>query len=373
MFAGRPLLSHQIDYALDAGAEAIICLCGGINAQIIACQHRTEDAGARFQALEDSHRIAAIVKPDDQVLVLQDGLLPGEKLTPAFDGDPTVYCLKAEPAVPLGFERIDADLAWAGVLVTRGEAVNRLTDLSADSDPASALLRIALQSGAAQRVIDIDESGARDWLTGPDQTQSAAERRWIAAKSDFAGFDKPGKAVAQRAAARLARDIIGTRFEHGPMVLGVVCGASALLAAVNGLMVVSLLLALLAALAFYGQQIVQLLSRGSRPSGRMKALLPLPSIFLDVVMAGSLVLPPALRTSWLAWFLALMLVVLRRVCARTDASAFSRTLSDRSVVIGGLLLGTLIGSPFAAAALLLLAMSANLLVQTYRASDLTDD
>ena len=148
--AGKTLARRQLDFALAAGCESVIALGDGASAQAIALRHATEAAGARFQAIRDSHGVLGVVRAADELLALAPGLLPeaGGALA-ALDKGAALLVLPAGPGVAAGFERIDLERAWAGAVVVSGAQVERLSALPADSAPASALMRIALQARVA--------------------------------------------------------------------------------------------------------------------------------------------------------------------------------------------------------------------------------
>ena len=374
MLAGRSVLSHQVDVAADWGAEAILCFVGGLNAQVVACQHRAEDAGLRFQAVENIERMVALIKPQDDVLVIQDGLLPARLEAEHVLAEAAVLTFPADPAVSTGFERIDADTAWAGLMTIRGETFARLTDLPEDCDVGSSLLRLALQDGVDRLALDYDAVEGREWFIRSDASQRALDRQWIEASAELVGFETPGKAVAQRMGLRLARDIAGTRFQYAPVLAGIVIGMLSLVLAWHGLRAVALVLAALTTLALFAQQTVSGVTarRGARRS--VERVEPVPGVFLDLVLGGAVVLPPPARELWTAWALALILILTRRLLVGFDTARIGKGLADRIVLIALLLLGgAVFGTPLIACALLAVAMLCILLTHVERRDTLTGD
>jgi hypothetical protein len=150
--AGKTLARRQLDFALAAGCESVIVLGDGGSAEAIALRHAAEAAGARFQAIRDSHGLLGAVRADDELLVLAPGLLPdAPSALKALGKGRAVLVLPAGPSVAAGFERIDLERAWAGAIVVGGAQVEQLSDLPADIEPASALVRIALQARVPER------------------------------------------------------------------------------------------------------------------------------------------------------------------------------------------------------------------------------
>lgn len=236
MFAGRSILSHQLDCAIDWDCESVVCLVSGLGQDVIACQHRAEAAGVRFQAIEDLRRLSGLVKANDDVFVIADGLLPAQGEAGRLLAErPAVLTFPVDPALGLGFERIDSEHAWAGILQTRGQAVERLSDLPPDAEAASALLRIALQAGTRQSPLDPALLANGDWLLDADlPTLQAREKRWFSGQGSSVSFAAPGLATAERIGSRLARDIVGTRLERIPLLATVCAGLlAALMAALD--------------------------------------------------------------------------------------------------------------------------------------------
>lgn len=185
MLAGKTLAHRQLDFALAAGCESVIALGDGGSAEAIGLRHAAEAAGARFQAIRDSHGLLGAVHAEDELLALAPGLLP--EAAEAIDllgakrgGGKVVLVLPASAGVAAGFERIDLDRAWAGVLVVGGAQVERLSDLPADIEPASALVRIALQGHVKERRLPDDLIVDGSWTVLRDGGATpAVEKGWL--------------------------------------------------------------------------------------------------------------------------------------------------------------------------------------------------
>lgn len=177
--AGRTLAMRQLDYALAAGAERIIAVGNGAAPQMIALRHAAERAGARFMAVAGSQALLGTMGTADELLIIAPGLLVEEEAAlAAFDNGPVALTFPASAGVAAGFERIDGDNAWAGVALIPGGLVERLAALPADVDPASALLRIALQGRVPVRVVDGVSPGAGGWCMMHDDAL-AQGRAWL--------------------------------------------------------------------------------------------------------------------------------------------------------------------------------------------------
>ena len=178
---GATLAQHQLMVALAAGCERIACIARALTPELIALQHEAERAGAKFHMISGARALSGLVTANDELLVIGEGLVAA--LPDALDmlGDaPAILVLPAETAVPQGFERIDLNHAAAGLMLLPGRLVERLNDLPADAEPTSALLRIGLQAGIAQRGVAEPALSAGHWLMVRDEEAAhAAELDWM--------------------------------------------------------------------------------------------------------------------------------------------------------------------------------------------------
>jgi hypothetical protein len=153
--AGRSILAWQVDLLAALGAERVICLCHAVEGEVLSLQHKVEASGATFHALTGFVGLAALVRAEDDLLILGDGLLPDQLLAQDLVKTDAawrraVICLPADHTMvassPNDFERIDAARHWAGLLVMRGAPVQHLATFPDDADAVSLLLRLALQA-----------------------------------------------------------------------------------------------------------------------------------------------------------------------------------------------------------------------------------
>lgn len=376
IFAGRTILSHQLDCAIDLGCESVACLVGGLGQDVIACQHRAEAAGVRFQAIEDIRRLSGVVKADDDVLVIADGLLPAADEAVRLLGErPVVPTFPVDPALALGFERIDGERAWSGMLRTRGQSVERLSDLPPDADAASALLRIALQNGTRQMPLDPALLANGDWLLRADSaTLLAREKRWIFGRISPVSFAAPGLATAERIGSRLARDVVGTRLERIPLLAAVAMGVLAALMAALGKPLVALSLGTAMAVLLPIAGVIQRLARIPRNRttrlGVDNSLRAGADLLLVALVALTI---PVEGPAWLRLFVPAMLFGLLRLGERLTGAgatqgraASGRALyADRIVLLAVILPAAFFGfAQLACAALSLLVLGSLFITDT---------
>lgn len=155
--AGRSVLGWQIDFVLSMKCERIICLCDEPRPDILALQREVEGEGGEFHLVRNNMQLVALLRTDDQLVMLLDGLVP-HSLDPAFLGGagerlrPQVHAIPADFDAAQrsadDFERIDAQRRWAGFAVVNSSTVQKLADCPPDGEAMSLLLRLALQEGA---------------------------------------------------------------------------------------------------------------------------------------------------------------------------------------------------------------------------------
>jgi len=229
MLAGKTLAHRQLDFALACGCESVIALGDGGSAEAIGLRHAAEAAGARFQAIRDGHGLLGAVRAEDELLALAPGLLPeAAEAVDLLGKGKVVLVLPANAGVAAGFERIDLDRAWAGALVVGGAQVERLSDLPADIEPASALVRIALQGHVKERRLPDDLIADGSWtvLRGGGVTP-AVEEGWLKRHLAAATPWMPTRWLAIQALRPLAARLLSA----ARSVEALAAGAAAVLAA----------------------------------------------------------------------------------------------------------------------------------------------
>lgn len=123
-FAGASVVERQLDLALAMDCKAIACLSDSVGKEVIALQHRAERAGIRFVTLRDSRLLSGLVTAADEIVLFANAVLPDSAAVLRHATKPTILVFPADVAVPLGYERISAEFAWAGVLIAPGGLSN---------------------------------------------------------------------------------------------------------------------------------------------------------------------------------------------------------------------------------------------------------
>ncbi|MEJ6008967.1 hypothetical protein [Novosphingobium aquae] len=332
---GATLAHHQLALALAAGCERIACLAKAFDPELAALQREAERAGARFHMISGGRALSGLVTASDELLVLGEGVIvsPVDALELIAQA-PAVLVLPAEAAVPQGFERIDINHAGAGLMLLPGRLVERLNDLPPDADPASALLRIALQAGISQRMVPQSVSNDGRWLLVQDEAQAqAAEDRWMDRQTSGLGHS-----LGMGLAAWLSRRFGAAMLHAGSGGSATGIAGLTLLAMAAGsawLEVPTLGLALLGA-AWLVQRVGTIITGAQADSlGLGRGMLSRPEPFgalLDIVLVGVLIAVPSLvpgEPTWLRAFAPLVLIGLLRLLSQVLAERFSAWFEDR--------------------------------------------
>lgn len=212
--AGRSVLAWQVALLHSLGTERVLCLCASNGSEVLRLQHAVEAGGAAFHALNSFAALPALVRAEDELIILRDGLVPDPAVVHTLTGNGPVLrrVVAAIPAnhplvgaYPLDFERIDAAHHWAGLLVMRGAAVQQLADFPQDADAVSVLLRLALQAGTPCQDLDADALTPERWLLADSSVAVAQYERTLIARSAPRGdWDAPLTAIAMGLVRMLA-------------------------------------------------------------------------------------------------------------------------------------------------------------------------
>lgn len=197
--AGSTLAQHQLGLALALDCQRIVCLARGMTPELIALQHAAEDSGLQFAVVTSIRQLAGLVTAIDELVVISEGLFTEPaNAVPLLEGrDPVVLVQPVEGALASGYERIDLNRAGAGLMRVPGQLVERLHELPPDCDLASALMRIALQSGVEMREVPAAARGGAEWRLVRNEAEAfALESEWL--RSRF-GDDptSPGRALGR--------------------------------------------------------------------------------------------------------------------------------------------------------------------------------
>jgi hypothetical protein len=198
---GRSAASCQLELALACKSELVIVHGHGASPDAISLRHRAEQAGARFQTVNDARALIGAIGAADSLLVLQTGLwAEAREVVESLQSPACVLVIPSGAGVQGGFERVDLDRAWAGALVLPGHLLGALAALPDDAAPAPALLRIALQHRLPEIRLPAELVDAGEWslLRSPEAAR-AQERLWLSRRVG----ELRGTSLSQRAARKV--------------------------------------------------------------------------------------------------------------------------------------------------------------------------
>lgn len=376
--AGRSVLAWQAVLLQSLGVERVLCLVDAPTSEVLDLQHELEARGVQFHALRGFAALPALIRAEDDLIVIADGLVPDPELVHGLLGHNEAATLNrvvatipaAHPlaiAHPEDFERIDAARHWAGVLAMRGAPVQQLADFPADADAIGLLLRLGLQVGTPARDLAARELGLEAWLLATDAVAAAQHESALMAR---AAPPADPRAPTNALAAAAVRALVPRRLGQGARVAGGVA-LTALLAGVvasaAGLAATGLLLAALGAFAaeaarVFGRIAARLRREDTDP--RFGAAL---TAAVDLMAGGITWLALAPLPAWQP-LAALGPVVLGlvRLLSRTGDTALAVVASDRAGILLILALAAALGVLPESLACLALGLVAALLLRQRR-------
>lgn len=341
--AGRSVIAWQAALLEALGAERVLCLTEGARPAIIALQHEVEARGASFHALNGFAALPALVRAEDDLIIIADGLVPDQvlllslisahsgvqRMVAAIPADHPLASAHAED-----FERIDAARHWGGVLVMRGAPVQQLADFPADADALSLLLRLALQAGTPCRDLAEPAVAPEIWLLANGTAAVAAHERALIARAAPQGdWRAPFTALA----ARLVRALAPRGLEQGGLITGGIALAlllGAVMLAAFGPPAVALVVAGLGAFGASVSRTYSTLadSLKRKEPGPQTAAALMAAVDALAALAMGFALAP-----WPEWqplaALGPLTIGLARLAARSGETAFAMIVSDRVSVL----------------------------------------
>lgn len=316
--AGEPIARHQLEIAAAAGARRIFVLGDPGDDRVEMMLGAARVAGLDAKIVRDAPALCAEVTTADELLVFGDSLMADSALALDLSSGRGVATFPVEHGLAAGFERIDAELAWAGVMVIPGSLAERLRELPRDCDIASSLLRIALMTRLPIRPVDpVALSDGRWHLIRSEGDAQAAEKRRL----DRTIADASGQTIGTRIAGHAAQQFGGRLLEHdhGDLLVaatGILLAGAAL--AATGFQVgwLAFLFMGLSWMVLRGHRVLQAVRRQARMRPRGRDMGPVLFVAFDCLLVAVIAVNggPGLARSP-AWFAALMAVTMLRLGA----------------------------------------------------------
>lgn len=180
LILGKSVAEHQLEFAVAAGCDALIVMGDAHSSAVFRLRHTAENYGIKFRTITITHNLLGAVGSGDELLVFDQNILPAnEGVLARLSRGSAIITLAADPGTGLGFERIDAVNAWAGVMLIPGRLVENLAQLPRDCEASAALLRIALQAKVLTENLGIAALSDGTWQRMAADETAAAEGRLI--------------------------------------------------------------------------------------------------------------------------------------------------------------------------------------------------
>ncbi|WOE73938.1 hypothetical protein [Alterisphingorhabdus coralli] len=144
------LLAYQISLAKRAGADMVLCHVDTVPGDLMRHEKMALAGGMQWQTIRHFGDLLANVMADDELLVIGDGIYHTIALFDKFLAidAPSVMVAQVDND-DQGFERLDLNHVWAGLLLVNREQLDGLSDVPSEWSLESVLLRSAM-TGEAQ-------------------------------------------------------------------------------------------------------------------------------------------------------------------------------------------------------------------------------
>jgi len=147
--AGRTLLEYQVRCASSVGAAPIVVVVERVPQALQDAFERLRLDGIGVFPVSDVHEAVSRFEAGSMILLIGDGIVPPVELIArlADESEPVVATLRDDDAHQ-AYERIDAEVRWAGVALVEAGLLGSTAAMLGDWDLQSTLLRRTLQNGA---------------------------------------------------------------------------------------------------------------------------------------------------------------------------------------------------------------------------------
>lgn len=351
---GRKLIDWQLDLARELRCDRVICLAEGPSSDLDSFRDRVEKLGLEFQAIGGPLQLVGLISADQELVVIGDGVVIDRQFVREVSLDQRgVAVIPAKDGIAAGFERVDAQNAWGGIFIARGQIAEQLADMPADSDTISLLLRLALQAGTPLMQVDSDRLADGTVILATDsELVSKRERSLISRSAKGVSWFGPFTAMARI----LSRKLAGNWIVRGP--------EASFAFAIAGLLTALTLtfyslqfwaMTALAVASFAGTLSASLFALRAKLFGtNVQGYFDLSfNILIDYSLIISLTFP-FVDGFEQRLFLAVIMLGLWRVTAYHSSSKFAAFWQDRSLLIAILLLAIGLGEIMMAIQLLAL-------------------
>ena len=329
------VLSLQALTCRRLGCEKVVCLTSDASGELDGLRQFCRDAAIPLVFAKSASDVRREVTADDEVLAMEEGLLPRPEASAALASErPVVYARDANDTRWQAMERIDAERRWAGVMLLPGRCGEELSRLPEDVDVVSALLRIGLQRHVSIKPI-AKEKTLSLFLTGDLGEMQLREHgaQWLTALAQPSGFAQPLRGFAERISLHFSMAHGGRTSLRASLAAGLAALTAALVAQYFGYSAAALLFAAFGSSAVGAHDVLSRLTRSFALKGDRSAKTTLlltwgrDAVIVLIVAVGSSNL--ALVTSG---FLAAVLVLTLSLRPGPRAAGRTAFLRDRALI-----------------------------------------
>lgn len=344
--AGTTIVERQLDLALSLGCERIICLMTAGEDPPASLENAVTSAGVKLSTITAPHGLLGLVGANDELLVIADGLVPaGTTAAATLSKGNGVLVFPVDAGISAGFERIDLNYAWAGILMMPANLVERLSQLPSDCDTVSTLLRIALQAQVPIRNLPESLLMRNRWaLIESGQELAEFESEWLLHHLTSPSKFAPGLAVAGFVLRKLGPFVLNGRLRPQlPLAAGASCGLLGAVAAWFGQGAVAIAACGAGWLLIeVGRALGRIMQAGLMADTSSKRVFTSLAWFLDLCFLASLALllsgklPDRL-------FPPLVLLALLHLSAEIFGDKWGKFMQDRMILAGVLVAASIFG------------------------------
>ena len=147
--AGRTLLEYQARLASSVGAAPIVVVVERVPQALQDAFERLRLDGIGVFPVSDVQEAVSRFEAGSMILLIGDGIVPPAELVArlAEESEPVVTTVRDDEEHE-AYERIDAEVRWAGIALVESSLLGSTAAMLGDWDLQSTLLRRTLQSGA---------------------------------------------------------------------------------------------------------------------------------------------------------------------------------------------------------------------------------
>jgi hypothetical protein len=152
-FGGLTLIEFQARLLVAAGATHIILVVARMTPELLGAISRIGRRGVSVDAVRSAGEVLEKLHPLARVLVVADGVVTTSEVVQAIAAAPHDTLLVTDQ-MDSHYERVGANVAWAGLALLDCKRIAEVAALPRDYDFQSTLLRVAAQAAADQVRLD---------------------------------------------------------------------------------------------------------------------------------------------------------------------------------------------------------------------------